>query len=193
MLIWSGCTAERKYQWVSFFFDGVPDPNARSAQVDSTGNATPPRAAYVEHQPFADRDCKACHASFNIATIGRADRNACIRCHEQVTTQYPVMHGPVAIGACLICHHPHESPYPHLLREPDVQLCVTCHDRQSMLGPNPPAHLDAQRSCLECHLGHGGLARNLLRDSLLQEQSSTPPDQPTEDFSDVPPDPHNAR
>ena len=165
ILLWGCATPEQKYRWLSFFFDGVPDPNA--PVIPGTPDARALRELgvnYFVHQPYDEGNCKACHGA---VTATRAmlspDSSVCLSCHEQVSQQYPVMHGPVAVGACLQCHRPHEARFRHLLRDADTRLCDQCHDRDLLLGPVPPAHQDPERGCLECHVGHGASEHNLLR------------------------------
>ena len=83
------------------------------------------------------------------------------------------MHGPVATGQCLWCHLPHESTEPKLLVASSQKLCRQCHDGNA-LSPDPPAHRDEQRSCLDCHLGHGGRTGHFLRRDVLSTTLPAP-------------------
>jgi predicted CXXCH cytochrome family protein len=117
--VWIGCTPTNRYKVLSFFFDGVPDPNAPPAgavQVDQSGRPSVVRTV-VYHEPYQNSNCQACHAggAQTYTPLGALDSRMCLPCHQQVPSQYAVMHGPVAIGVCLWCHAPHESVYPHLL------------------------------------------------------------------------------
>lgn len=162
---WMGCSPERHYKTLSFFFDGVPDPNAppslvNGEETDATG-APIPRAFL--HKPFAENRCDACHAtaSGRFEDFDKADDSSCAQCHPNVQTQFAVMHGPVAIGGCSFCHVPHESSIPALLVDAAPAVCMTCHDRE-LLPVDPPDH-QTDRSCLDCHVGHGSDHRGLLR------------------------------
>lgn len=162
---WLGCTPQKHYKVLSFFFDGVPDPNAPpEGELDAesaTSGRPVPRA--ILHKPFAENKCDACHtsASGRFQDFDKADDSSCAKCHEHVQTQFAVMHGPVAIGGCSFCHVPHESSIPALLIDTAPAVCLTCHDRELL--PATPADHATDRSCLDCHVGHGSDKRGLLR------------------------------
>jgi predicted CXXCH cytochrome family protein len=81
------------------------------------------------------------------------------------------MHGPVGLAQCSLCHLPHESSIRPLLRDQPAAMCTTCHVRET-LPATPGDHL-TDRSCLECHYGHGGTEPGLLK------QGWAPATQPT--------------
>jgi predicted CXXCH cytochrome family protein len=156
-----GCSQQKRYELLTFFFDGVPAP----AGVDTGG------AQLVSHlhKPYADGQCASCHGTDDMEmSIGRAvtiaeiSSNVCLKCHEKVRASYPVMHGPVAAAECLICHAPHESPVAHVLRAPAPTLCAQCHTPENMQSDRPE-HKDMSADCLGCHSGHGGATHGLLR------------------------------
>jgi len=161
---WVGCTPQKRYQTLSFFFDGVPDPSKPvDLNASSAAQLNPGRAPLAhQHKPFAQGNCTACHGpdkkKIDIARV----TEACSSCHQDVAHQYPVMHGPVATGECLWCHLPHESAEPNLLITSSQKLCIQCHDSKA-LPPNPPEHLDTERNCLDCHFGHGGPTDKYLK------------------------------
>lgn len=95
----------------------------------------------------------------------------CLKCHKQVTTEHPKMHGPVALAACEWCHAPHESSEKWLLKDSPVKVCGQCHD-QNLLSPVPVQHTDGS-NCLTCHAGHGGTARYFLKPDARPEWPST--------------------
>jgi predicted CXXCH cytochrome family protein len=165
---WVGCTPTNRYKVLSFFFDGVPNPNAPAAGVAAGGAGAPAAGKTVRtvyyHKPYLDNNCQACHTSAGqtFSPLGMLDSRMCLKCHQSVTRQYPVMHGPVALGDCLWCHSPHESTYAHLLKAPDPQVCVQCHERD-LLPSLPAVHQDPAAGCLQCHMGHGGNAHKFLR------------------------------
>jgi predicted CXXCH cytochrome family protein len=165
--IWAGCSNEHeRYETLSFFFDGVPNPDApKHAAVATT---EPDQATTVvtlaivsRHKPYIDRKCAACHRndSGNIMEFEEAYKS-CTKCHTKVTTEYPHMHGPVATSGlpgtgptCKWCHQPHESTEPYLLKDRAAKVCTQCHDTQ-LLSPKPVQHTDGT-SCIQCHYGHG--------------------------------------
>lgn len=159
--LWSGCEVTTgNYETLSFFFDGVPDPSKRVVSSDS-GGVTSATLTFI-HKPYLDEKCAECHESKLPFT--RRDASGCLSCHEAVASEHRFEHGPVAAAACLWCHTPHESAFPHLLREADRALCTRCHSPSLLSTERVPAHADASRACLDCHTGHGGDVRFMLRD-----------------------------
>jgi predicted CXXCH cytochrome family protein len=160
-----GCTAQRKYRVLNFFFDGVPDPNApvvdpRQYQLQRGTAASP---VFV-HKPYAENNCGGCHLNTdNLLARAKVPADVCQKCHAAVATAFPVMHGPVAVGACQKCHSPHQSRNKHLLREASPKVCVQCHT-PALLGSMPPEHMDPKADCLTCHNAHGGNHRGLLKE-----------------------------
>jgi predicted CXXCH cytochrome family protein len=163
---WFGCTAQRRYEILSLFFDGVPDPNApppgSDVERDAQGNPIV-RASEFAHKPFEDGNCGACHAnpSGSFSEFDKVSDDVCLKCHADVPHAYPRMHGPVALGLCSQCHLPHESSVRPLLRDDPAVMCATCHSAE-LLPPEPPDHF-TKRDCLDCHGGHGGTEAGLLR------------------------------
>jgi predicted CXXCH cytochrome family protein len=155
-----GCAdPQRRYEVLSLFFDGVPDPNA--PKKDRTRTASGPQRTVV-HKPFADNLCNSCHInSADIFARAQVREDVCLNCHSNVPTQHAVMHGPVVNNACRMCHSPHSSAVPHLLKQPAPAVCTQCHEPESMqLMHSQP--FDPKRSCIDCHSGHGGTDHKLL-------------------------------
>jgi len=161
--IWSGCSVEKNYELLSFFFDGVPNPNApQSTLAGGSGAAMRDSPTYTVHPPFAEARCDACHKSmFDRTGIGA---EVCQECHAGTQDEFAMMHGPVSVGACLWCHVPHQSAYAHLLKRPERETCTQCHRSELLNHEVVAEHADETRGCLECHVGHGSDARYLLRD-----------------------------
>lgn len=172
--VWSGCTVTAKnYKVLKFFFDGVPDPNAPIAGgPGAPADAMRRSVTYVAHKPYAEDQCDACHASRFRLTRNNSD--ICLKCHAGVPAQFPQMHGPVAAAACLWCHSPHESAYASLLLDRDRKVCGQCHSPAMLSAVKTPEHADESRSCLECHFGHGGDARNFLRPVVARPSAPEP-------------------
>jgi predicted CXXCH cytochrome family protein len=160
--LWMGCSVQKNYRMLSFFFDGVPNPNALPITGAAGGpGAMQASATYVAHKPYVEGKCDDCHqARFQ---LGKADSGICLKCHAGKPTEHPTMHGPVAASACLWCHVPHESAFASLLKAEPRKVCSQCHDSTMLSVDRVPAHAEAGRSCLECHTGHGGEARYFLR------------------------------
>jgi len=167
--IWGGCSIEKNYDLLSFFFDGVPDPNAPLDEWTIKGGRP---ASYMEHKPFEQGRCTDCHPKLFVPVQNGSQ--VCMKCHEGKDRDEPRMHGPVAANACLFCHNPHDSVYPALLRRAPQQLCRQCHDSFLLDTGRVEAHADDARNCLDCHRGHGGANAYFLHDSVLQEQAQEP-------------------
>jgi len=165
LMVLVSCQEQRDYKVLSFFFDGVPDPNApRLVSQTHFTEAHPLSLTPIhpyQHKPYALGQCYQCHLPDRQRLIRLSPADLCVRCHTRTTHEFPVMHGPVAAGLCLWCHDPHESDQPHLLKSVGPDLCLQCHDQQ-LLPPNPPHQAD-NSPCLQCHLGHGGADHGLLR------------------------------
>ncbi len=168
------CSSSRtRHDVLSFFFDGVPDPNA---EVMAGGGGEDERLDVVEepqpsfHQPVVDSRCNACHGDGTGIEGRRSFRGgswdavqkaweACDTCHsdpEEVRPESLViadeayLHGPVALRDCQRCHHAHQSRYPSLLRTERAEtICVTCHAGFG-LREGGMAAMD----CSECHDPH---------------------------------------
>jgi predicted CXXCH cytochrome family protein len=170
-LAWGGCSVEKHYEILSFFFDGVPappsdDPSAGEAAGTGVGVAAADLIRSA-HTAYRERRCAECHgtqAVFGLQTEGFADlgESICLECHADAT-DLARLHGPVAAGACLFCHEPHVSRYPDLLLEGSPELCLGCHQFELQGAPPTPVHEDLSRDCLDCHFGHGGDDRYFLR------------------------------
>ncbi len=160
---WFGCTVTTEnYAFLSKWFDGVPDPDA---VVIVDGEVRRVDAVTYRHEPYEKKACVECHSSPSAMFLNRDDSGRiCLKCHETVTTQHPMMHGPVAAVACLWCHSPHQSTHEHLLRRSPVAVCSQCHSPDQVDNPQIPEHVDPTQNCLDCHFGHGGVESFFLRD-----------------------------
>lgn len=182
-LLWLiGCGSPReRYKVLSFFFDGVPDPDSPvlvKGQRTPSGQRVVTLAVVSRHKPFVDGLCDPCHQSATGQMLEfRAAYDNCVRCHKNVSTKYPRMHGPVAREACAFCHVAHESPYPALLKADAIQVCTQCHDAQ-LLSPQPAEHTDGRTPCTSCHSGHGGHAANLLKTGWQGHATTAPATSP---------------
>jgi predicted CXXCH cytochrome family protein len=178
----TACTASR-YEVLSFFFDGVPDPNAPVRTQPEEPQArnlpvrpfVPPPVIVHMHEPYTQRRCDACHkgagsaarrtsGAFAINTMSElllpADK-LCATCHQPNPGAY--QHAPALLGDCSRCHTAHSSRFPHLLlQEKSAALCAPCHAAEEM--PTRELHVGfGDRDCAECHDPHGSDRRFLLR------------------------------
>jgi len=182
----TNCSDRRQnYKVLSIFFDGVPDPDAppedQAAGGEHVASTKGGKRLVIasSHKPYKENKCNDCHvgAAASFESFTQLNDSVCVTCHKQVSTAYPLMHGPVAVGACMMCHDPHESSQPHLLKVASPDLCLQCHQRQD-LGPPAQDHQDAARNCLDCHVGHGSKRHGLPRDVAVLGTKGTPPNDP---------------
>ncbi len=162
-----GCSVRKNYKTLSFFFDGVPDPNApvaaSSASSGAAGGASdrPVQMKIYRHKPYAEGKCGECHTADKKKLV-TVKAELCVKCHAPAVKEYPVMHAPVAIAQCLWCHEPHESDSPKLLKTTAPQLCLQCHDPNLLPSDVKPHETPEEANCLACHVGHGGAKPSLL-------------------------------
>lgn len=177
ILIQPSCNSQKNYKVLSFFFDGVPDPNApivaEGSELDATGNA--PKMLAIVHKPYAEGKCNECHAgdTSRFESFQRLQSDVCMKCHATVINQYPVMHGPVSAGECLLCHNPHESSVKGMLNDDAPAVCTQCHVSEFL--PQDREHQDTTRNCLNCHVAHGGEKHGLLIQGYTAENPATQP------------------
>ena len=178
--LWLGCSVEEHYELLTFFFDGVPDPNAPVASPGAPGGVRVPGAVYYTHQPYAEELCAECHQASRRLMLTRVEPTVCLKCHPDVPAQYPSMHGPVVANACLWCHAPHESTIQPLLLSRAPGLCLQCHGLEMTTVPQPPEHDDLQRDCLECHRAHGGADPFYLLTEPITDEIGSEPSEPAD-------------
>ena len=62
MLLLAGCgTARERYRTLSFFFDGVPDPDAVKPLSNEGVPVLLNTRVVKQHPPYRDNKCDACH------------------------------------------------------------------------------------------------------------------------------------
>jgi predicted CXXCH cytochrome family protein len=176
----AACSVEEHYELLTFFFDGVPDPNAPIASPGAPGGVRVPGAVYYTHQPYEEEACAECHQASRRLMLTRVEPTVCRKCHPDVPGQYPIMHGPVVADACLWCHAPHESSIQPLLLARAPELCLQCHGLEMTTVPQPPEHDDLQRDCLECHRAHGGEDPFYLLNEPNAEETGSDPSEPAD-------------
>ena len=100
LAVFVGCSTKKNYKTLSFFFDGVPDPNAPQGFSSRRGSNLKP--VFI-HKPFAEEKCDSCHLNTeDIFARAKVRDNVCTDCHAKVLTEFAVIHGPVGAGACLL-------------------------------------------------------------------------------------------
>lgn len=185
LLTCAACSVERHHRILSFFFDGVPDPNApTSAPVPEplgapvvASIAPEPEQHASLHPPVRDRLCHQCHMlpertagagwQAGLPELVAPREELCRRCHAP--PEGPHVHGPAGAQRCDLCHESHQSPFPHLLRvERQETLCRSCHQGELFL--TSAAHeAYAPRDCIECHDPHASAIPFLLRAELASD------------------------
>src|SRR5437868_12147121 len=67
LALFVGCSTEKRYKVLSFFFDGVPNPHAPAASAQGELDSQQPGAAvrpiaYI-HKPYGENKCNECHGT----------------------------------------------------------------------------------------------------------------------------------
>jgi len=161
------CNTQKRYKVLSFFFDGVPNPQTTDIRVvadslsilDSTNllanSDEVTKSRFILHLPYGKKECISCHDQNSIGKTVESQPQLCYKCHDDYNESYQFVHGPVGGGYCSICHDPHKSQLNQLLKQPAEQLCLNCHDSSTVY--NSKFHKkNEQTSCIECHNPHGG-------------------------------------
>ena len=161
-----GCNTTKSHKLLSFFFDGVPDPDKAAAEQGVMGakkdGETVPGAAsrYKEHGPYAAKECTGCHMRATNALILPIEE-LCISCHS-IDVRKKYIHGPLASGDCKVCHQAHGSIYPFLLVSEPKEFCLYCHDRKAIAGKGGE-HKNMEKQCTFCHDAHSSDKEYLLK------------------------------
>ncbi len=126
----------------------------------------------VQHSPFQEATCNACHRpnfGERIRLQARGQR-LCLACHDDPAklTGRQSVHGALADDAkgragCLSCHQPHLSQAKALAVAPGVALCANCHAPVVAAAKAKTGHAAAVDNCANCHLPHAGPQPKLLK------------------------------
>ena len=154
ILFLAGCDARVRYRTLSFFFDGVPDPDKIAAVANAPGKKggkqAIPKPRLVNHGPYEAKLCNACHQRATNALVLPVEE-LCFKCHT-IDIKKKHLHGPVAAGGCRICHDPHGTGRPYLLVSEPKKFCYYCHDEKSVAANE--VHKGVEAECIECHDAH---------------------------------------
>jgi len=155
-----GCEPRTNYQVLSFFFDGVPNPD-QAAQNGTAGGEKPKlaRTTYREHGPFAAKMCDGCHDRSTNVLIMPVEK-LCLNCHT-IPLDKKYIHGPVVSGGCKVCHDPHGSAFPFLLVSEPVHFCYYCHSEKDVM--KNEVHNGVTEACTVCHNAHMSDKQYLLK------------------------------
>jgi predicted CXXCH cytochrome family protein len=158
------CQPKTRYRTLSFFFDGVPNPDAPIEAVHRPDReespfhpvrrppAPTPAPIRSIHQPARQNQCLQCHDSVTMAPLA-LDATLCDKCHLEQRLREGWAHGPINLGTCVPCHDPHDSPYLHLLEKPVPDLCLDCH-AEDMARQETYHEVPEVDACIQCHDPH---------------------------------------
>jgi predicted CXXCH cytochrome family protein len=179
----SACSAGSSYGVLSFFFDGVPDPNAPELMGPEYKPGTEMRHYTVEeraalqkkrlvqhtvywHKPYEEKKCNECH-KIAIRTKTQQGMGGWMQGLPELTLpkeklcmkcheipQKRFVHGPVATANCAYCHEAHQSRWPHLVKIQSIQeLCHRCHEGETFITSTQHEGVSDQ-ACTQCHDPH---------------------------------------
>lgn len=163
------CSPEKQFRILSYFFDGVPDPNQKTENTISTSTDTLAIALanknaepeFLVHAPYAENKCESCHEKGFSNSLILPIPELCFSCHEDFNDEYKTLHGPVATGYCTACHNPHMSKSENLLERTNQELCLHCHQSEQIF--KGKMHLKIEnKNCTDCHGAHGGENKAML-------------------------------
>ena len=167
ILLLSQCSPYAGKSMLNFFFDGVPESDTAQAKLADLDEISPDslgqggallaleKPILFVHYPYEERECASCHNEQALGTMVEAQPGLCYTCHEDLSTVYAYLHGPVAGGYCTSCHDPHMSESGKLLRRTGDALCFHCHAQESV--EKNEMHQDLEGMfCMDCHNPHGG-------------------------------------
>lgn len=172
ILFWS-CSTNTQYQILSFFFDGVPNPQD-TTKIESLANTADTlkknspltvsrvrKPIYNLHSPYQDRSCSDCHNTEGSNRLVVKEPDLCYECHDDFNDEFDFLHGPVASGYCTACHNPHMSKNEKLLNYSKRDLCIFCHEQKQVFLNDVHEGIELSE-CLDCHNPHGGEDKYIL-------------------------------
>lgn len=160
-----GCSPARHYRTLSFFLDGVPDPNApvavAAAEPDGPSpSGRPSRPQRIGpggsvHKPVLQRDCGACH-QYSVDKPGTAARGTSLLTTYRTGGNKSNLAQPIRL-LCVGCHTaygPETAVAEGLWLHGPVGAgaCTFCHEqhdspyRKLLRAPKP------RELCLQCHM-----------------------------------------
>jgi len=168
------CSVEKNRGLLSFFFDGVPQPDSISAIIDESdqlvgtagepGDSTQARVipVYNLHYPYEEKECMSCHDENSPGEMVLTEPDLCYMCHDDFSNLYEALHAAIELGFCTSCHNAHQSRNDYLLNITGQPLCTSCHDLDQV--KQNEMHSDiGDTECTLCHNPHGGTDKYLMR------------------------------
>ena len=168
-----GCSPKARYNVLSIFLDGVPNPDKNNTLNNSTSQnkasdttgikniKEAPKITYSYHPPYASKKCQLCHDPNIMGKVLEPLPGLCYKCHKSFDSTYAFVHGPVASGNCTACHSPHFASEKKLLMRKGQDVCLLCHSKNDIL--KNENHKDiGETNCTECHNPHGGTTKYFL-------------------------------
>jgi predicted CXXCH cytochrome family protein len=167
----NSCVTSSNYKILSFFFDGVPNPDSTqiskndSLKIVDTNSirlaTNSPKKGSV-HPPYAERNCGICHDLSKQYKLVSTMPDLCYTCHEDFSDGNKIVHGPVASGNCTECHDAHSSPNEKMLLDKSQKLCFNCHVKDDIM--NNAVHSDIDSTlCWTCHEPHSSVDKLFLK------------------------------
>jgi predicted CXXCH cytochrome family protein len=171
MILFSSCSSQSNYKFLSTIFDGVPDPDSiKQDSIDSLKKINPKSdlnnseiqiSSGSIHPPFKERSCNKCHKGGGPGQLNTMPE-LCYNCHKNFSSQGPFLHGPVAGGNCTECHVPHNSKFEKLLINDGQDLCFKCHVKEDILSNEKHSKIDSTK-CWKCHNPHSEKNKFMLK------------------------------
>lgn len=173
------CTPQEKFIILSFFFDGVPEPEIQeltsiqdsikeSASINQIAVSSKKESTIIFHEPYKNKNCTNCHAENSMGDIKETQPGLCYNCHNNFDQIYSNLHGPIQNGYCTVCHHPHKAKNKNLLVSKGQNICFTCHDITAVNENNIHVNIE-DLNCINCHNPHGGENKyNLKKNSCFK-------------------------
>jgi predicted CXXCH cytochrome family protein len=166
------CSVQDHYRALTFFFDGVPNPEDSKLSDSSKILNNPADSAKLNaiagnqdfdiHKPYLEKECDMCHNPGRMGSFKLSMPELCTQCHTDLALKVNYEHGPVASGYCTECHNPHKSKEKKLLVRAGKELCLYCHDSETLY--NNSFHDSSDKTnCTSCHNPHGSNNHSLLK------------------------------
>jgi len=174
------CNPHTSHALLSFFFDGVPEPepqrqsqdtvrvvsaqqvNLLAGQIQHFQDTTVTTLNLTLHPDYQKKACNKCHEMEHSYRLKNRQPKLCYQCHKPFESRFSHLHGPVAAGFCLACHVPHKSINKALVKMPVQRICRHCHEAGDV-NKNEAHKKTSATNCLQCHDAHGGETVNLLK------------------------------